>query len=164
MTWTECAIEASKRGASMTASNYSVSTGWYGHRKGNNAMTGRWSTYQQAAINSDKACILGRDSRSNTRGAQLNSSIDYDGHRWRYQDYGTTYFDECFLYAANAGANIITPYTIGRNTGDNYWVMSTHMCNTYAWITNNGTNISHDNIGGNQRSSRRSCMVGYIDY
>jgi hypothetical protein len=146
----------------MTPGAYSVATGWYGHRKGNNAMTGVWATYRQAPITNTIACVVGRDARSNTRDGTLNSSIDYDGHRWRYQDYGLRYFDECFLLAANAGANIITPYTIGQ-TGDNYWVHSVHMCNTYEWITSNGTSFAYDSVGGGVRSSRHSCMVGYID-
>ena len=126
-------------------------------------MTGVWASYREASINSNVNCVVGRDARSNTRDGQLSESITYDGRRWRYQDYGLRHFDECFLLASNAGASIITPYTIGR-TGDNYWVHSVHMCNTYEWITNNGRGFSYDNMGANQRSSRRSCMVGYIDF
>ena len=103
-------------------------------------MTGVWSSYREASINSNVNCVVGRDARSNTRDSQLSESITYDGKRWRYQDYGLRHFDECFLLASNAGASIITPYTIGR-TGDNYWVHSVHMCNTYEWITNNGARI-----------------------
>jgi hypothetical protein len=102
------------------------------------------------------------DSRSNQNNAQLNSTVNYDGQRWRYQDYGERHFDECFLLAANAGANIITPYTLGQ-TGDNYWLHSVHMCNTYEWITANGTGMGNDNVGAASRSSRRLCLVGYID-
>ena len=126
-------------------------------------MTGVWNNYREASIGSNVNCVVGRDARSNTRDGQLSESITYDGRRWRYQDYGLRHFDECFLLASNAGASIITPYTIGR-TGDNYWVHSVHMCNTYEWITNNGRGFSYDNMGGGQRSSRRSCMVGYIDF
>jgi cysteine-rich repeat protein len=163
MSWIACAIEASKRGASMTPGQYSVELGWYGHRKGSNAMTGVWATYRQAPITNPIACVVGRDGRSNTRAGTLNSRIDYDGHRWRYQDYGLRHFDECFLLAANAGANIITPYTIGQ-TGDNYWVHSPVMCNGYAWITSNGTSFLPEAFGVGARSTRHSCMVGYIDY
>ena len=126
-------------------------------------MTGVWSSYREASINSNVNCVVGRDARSNTRDGQLSESITYDGRRWRYQDYGLRHFDECFLLASNAGASIITPYTIGR-TGDNYWVHSVHMCNTYEWITNNGRGFAFDNLGAGRRSSRRSCMVGYIDF
>jgi hypothetical protein len=145
----------------MTAGAYSVENGWYGHRRGDQAMTGAWSTYREQSIAQATNCVLGRDHRSNRNDQPLDSEITYDGHVWRYQDYGSVHFDQCMQYASDAGAIIITPYTIGQQ-GDNYWVHSVHMCCTYEWITNNGTNFAYDNVGGGQRSSSRNCMVGYI--
>jgi len=138
------------------------STGWYGHRNGSQAMTGVWMSYQAAPITSNQTCILGRDSRATRRDVNLNSSVTYDGQVWRYQDYGLLHFDECQLLAANAGASIITPYTIG-SSGADYWVHTVHQCNTYEWVTAGGTNLGYDNLGVAQRSSRRNCMVGYVD-
>ncbi|MBM4354850.1 MAG: hypothetical protein FJ109_13855 [Deltaproteobacteria bacterium] len=161
-TWKQCAVEASKRGAMMAPEDYTVAVGWCSHRKGNNAMTGKWSSYQQADIGSQQPCILARDPHATINNAPLNQSVSYDGMVWHYQDYGTKYYDECQTLAGNAGAMIITPYTIGQS-GDNYWVNSVHMCNTYEWIISSGTNFSYDNLGAYSRSSQRSCMVGYVD-
>ena len=148
----ECAIERPE-GAMMTAGAYSVENGWYGHRRGDQAMTGAWSTYREQSIAQATNCVLGRDHRSNRNDQPLDSEITYDGHVWRYQDYGSVHFDQCMQYASDAGAIIITPYTIGQQ-GDNYWVHSVHMCCTYEWITNNGTNFAYDNVGGGQRPVR----------
>jgi hypothetical protein len=63
--------------------------------------------------------------------------------------------------ASDAGASIITPYTIGL-TGDGYWVPSVHTCNTYEYISGNGTSYTYENSGGGQRSTSRPCMVGYM--
>ncbi len=162
MTWKECVIAASKRGAMMAAQDYTVSVGWGSHRKGNNAMTGKWSNYQQADISSQQSCILARDPHATTNNSPLANTVVYDGMTWHYQDFGTKYYDECQTLAGNAGAMIITPYTIGQSA-DNYWVNSVHMCNTYEWITGSGTSFSYDNLGAYARSSQRSCMVGYVD-
>lgn len=162
MTWKECAVEASKRGAMMAPQAYTVSVGWCSHRKGSVAMTGKWSTYQEADISSQQPCILARDPHATINNAPLNQTVTYDGMTWHYQNHGTKYYDECQTLAGNAGAMIITPYTIGQS-GDNYWINSVHMCNTYEWITGGGTNYGNDNIGSGARSSQRTCMVGYVD-
>jgi hypothetical protein len=160
--WKDCALEASRRGAMMHSSDYTVAGGWYSHRKGNNAMTGIWSSYQQATLSSSKTCILGRDPHAGQNNAPLNSTVEYDGWVWRYQDYGNKYYDECQTLAGNAGAMIITPYTIGKS-GDGYWINSVHMCNTYEWITSSGGNFGVNNYGVAQRSSSQKCMVGYVE-
>ena len=81
---------------------------------------------------------------------------------WHYQDFGVKFYDECQSLATQYGSMIITPWTIGQNQ-DNYWVQSVHQCNTYEWITNNGSAFGNDNVGVNVRSSQRNCMVGYVD-
>jgi hypothetical protein len=163
MPWRECARTASRRGAMMAPGNYtSPSTGWYGHRNGAVAMTGVWSTYQTAQITASQPCVLGRDPRATRRDRALASTLEYDGQTWRYEDFGPLYYDECQLIASEAGASMITPYTLGR-TGADYWVQSVIACNVYNWITAGGTNFAYDNIGSGQRSSRRNCMVGYVD-
>jgi hypothetical protein len=163
MTWRECARLASRYGAMMAPGHYTVpTTGWYGHRNGSQAMTGVWSTYQTANIDAPQACVLGRDVRSTRRDATLASTTTYDGQVWRFQDYGPRYYDECMLLASDAGASMITPYTIGR-TGADYWVHSVIACNVYNWITAGGTNFAYDNVGVAVRSSVRNCMVGYVD-
>ena len=162
MSWKACAVEASKRGAMMHSSQYTVVGGWYSHRKGTEAMTGKWNSYQKASIGSSRTCILARDPHANQNNSALNNTIKYDGWTWRYQDFGNKYYDQCQTLAGNAGAMIITPYTIGQS-GDGYWINSVHMCNTYQWIISSGNNFSHDDIGSGQRSSVRKCMVGYVD-
>ena len=124
-------------------------------------MWAKWASYQQAGITTNRACVLSRDPRSSGITATLNSTQAYDGDTWVYQDYGSQYYDQCILLASNAGASIITPYTIGLS-GDNYWVPSVHTCNTYEWVTGGGTSYAYQSISGGQRSTTKSCMVGYI--
>ncbi len=93
----------------------------------------------------------------------LSDTVTYDGQTWRFQDYGPRYFDECQLLAANAGAMLITPHTLGRTTSDNYWVHSQHTYNTYSWIVPGGSAFGHNDVGCNSRSSVQRCMVGYVD-
>ena len=61
MTWKQCTVEASKRSAMMTATNYTNPAGWYSHRNGANAMTGVWSNYRSQPINTPFACVVGWD-------------------------------------------------------------------------------------------------------
>ena len=160
--WKDCAIEASKRGAMMHSSDYTVSGGWYSHRKGSEAMSGIWSSYQSANIDSTRVCILGRDPHANTNDSPLANTVSYDGWVWHYQDFGNQFYDICQTLAGNAGAMIITPYTIGQS-GDDYWINSVHMCNTYEWIIGSGNGFSYDNTSSGKRSSIHKCMVGYVD-
>ncbi len=167
MNWRACMSAASERGAAVSSNVYTTTGGtggdhgWAGHRNGANAMYAQWSTYQQAGITTSRACVLTRDPRSSGITATLNSTTVYDGDTWIYQDYGSQHYDQCILLASDAGASIITPYTIGL-TGDHYWVPSVHTCNTYEYVTGNGTSYTYQSIGGNQRSTTKSCMVGYI--
>jgi hypothetical protein len=164
MPWRECVREASRRGAMLAPSEYTTpQSGWGGHRRANFAMTGRWPTYQEAAITGSEACVIARDHRATTRDAALSDTVSYDGQTWRFQDYGPRFFDECQLLAANAGAMLITPHTLGRTTGDNYWVPSQHTYNTYSWITPGGSGFGHNDVGCSARSSMQRCMVGYVD-
>jgi hypothetical protein len=165
--WEACAIEASERGAMMTSSHYSVRGGWFGHRLGNIAMVGdsggSWNSYRTATITSSKPCVLGLAYNSKTqRNARLSGSVVYDGLEWEYEDYGQRHWDECVKLADAAGANIITPYTIGK-TGADYWVFSTLPCNTYEYIRSGGNSMAYDNLGSKARSSQKKCMVGYVN-
>jgi len=163
MTWRDCARAASRQGAMMAPGYYtSPRDGWYGHRNGPVAMIGTWSTYQISDINTQLACVLGRDARSTRRDVALNSTVTYDGQTWRFQDYGLMHYDQCQLAASEAGATMITPYTIGR-AGADYWVQSVIACNVYNWITAGGSGFAYDNLSGGARSSQRNCMVGYVD-
>ena len=54
-------------------------------------------------------------------------------------------------------------YTIGL-IGDNYWLSSTHQCNTYEYITNGGTTMGIENLGAYARSASRLCMIGYVNF
>jgi hypothetical protein len=162
-TWRECIVEASRRGAMLGATQYTMPMGWYSHRRGTMAMTGVWSTYREQAITTPTNCIIARDPAATRNDAPLSNTTSYDGQTWHYQDYGMRYFDECQTLAGNAGAMVITPYTIGMTTGDDYWVNSVHACNTYEWITGGGTGYGNDNVGVGARSSMRNCMVGYVD-
>ena len=147
----------------VPAGGYTVpAAGWESNRNGRLTMAGGWSTYLTANIDAPQACVLGRDVRSTRRDATLASTTTYDGQVWRFQDYGPRYYDECMLLASDAGASMITPYTIGR-TGADYWVHSVIACNVYNWITAGGTNFAYDNVGVAVRSSVRNCMVGYVD-
>ena len=77
---------------------------------------------------------------------------------WFYQDMGSMYYDQCQNAAATRGASIITPYTVGL-TGDNYWLTSTHQCNTYEYIYNSGYSMGNENVGSGVRSSPRSEFI-----
>ena len=110
------------------------------------------------------ACVTpsAANTTATSNNAPLANVVSYDGQTWHYQDYGNLYYDQCQAIASNAGAQIITPYTLGMN-GDNYWINSVHMCNTYEYIGCNGTCFSYDNLGSYQRSSVQRCLVGYPD-
>ena len=126
-------------------------------------MTGRWPTYQEASIDTPQPCVLGRDHRATTRDATLSETTTWDGQTWRFQDYGPRYYDECSLLAAQAGASMITPTTIGRSTSGNYWVQSLHTYNTYSWVIAGGASLGHNDVGCGARSSIQNCMVGYVE-
>jgi hypothetical protein len=163
LTFAACLTAASRVGGMLAPGQYTnPTTGWFGHRLGGVAMTGSWPTYQTAAVTSLQACVVGRDVRSTTRDAPLSQARTYEGQTWRYQDYGPRYYDECQLLASDAGASMITPYTIGL-TGADYWVQTVHSCNTYVWITEGGTGFAHNDVSRGVRSSLRNCMVGYVD-
>jgi hypothetical protein len=115
-----------------------------------------------AGITTNRACVLALDPRSAGVSATLTDTINYDGDVWNYQDYGPQYYDQCLLLAADAGASIITPYTLGLS-GDGYWVPSQHTCNTYQRIEGGGTSVGWVTQSSSQRSAAaRSCMVGYL--
>jgi len=83
-----------------------------------------------------------------------------------YQDFGTAtynlmYYDQCQTLASQYGASIITPQTIGLS-GDNYWIGSTHTCNTFEYFYNFGTAMCNWAFSVNYRSLTRYCMIGYI--
>jgi UDP-3-O-[3-hydroxymyristoyl] glucosamine N-acyltransferase len=163
MDWRSCMSAASERGASVSSNVHTAgaTAGWAGHRNGASAMYAYWSTYQSAGITTSRACVLARDPRSPGITETLNSTRTYDGDVWNYQDYGSQYYDQCVLIASNAGASIITPYTIGL-TGDGYWVPTVHACNTYEYISSNGNSYTYESVGGGARSTSRPCMVGYL--
>lgn len=125
-------------------------------------MYASWSSYVSSGIGSSRACVVGRDARATSVDDVLYQSVTYDGESWSYQDYGTKFYDECTLLAANAGASIITPGTIGVGTGDGYWVSSVHQCNTYEHISGNGTSYTYNAASTNERSNQHQCMVGYM--
>lgn len=163
MPYKQCMAEASRRGAMLVSNQYTVTGGWATHRNGTNAMWSQWSSYQQAAITTSRACVVGIDPRdSSSRNTPLNSSTTYDGESWQYQDYGTKYYDECQLLASQAGASIITPGTIGLGTGDGYFVPSVHTCNTFEWISGSGSSYTYATQNSGQRSPQQQCMVGYM--
>ncbi|MEZ4390696.1 MAG: MXAN_6577-like cysteine-rich protein [Polyangiales bacterium] len=164
MTYANCLRAASRVGGMLAPSTYTTpNVGWYGHRRGTVAMTGRWSTYQTSSVTSSVACVVARDARSTTRDAALTDTVVYDGQTWRFQDFGPRYYDECQLLASNSGASIITPHTIGRTASYAYWVHQIHLCNVYAYVNSAGTGFSYNNYGSGQRSSQQRCMVGYVD-
>jgi UDP-3-O-[3-hydroxymyristoyl] glucosamine N-acyltransferase len=167
MDWRSCMGAAAERGASVSSNAYTSTggsggtNGWTGHRNGGSAMYATWSSYSSAGITTSRACVLSRDPRSSGNSAPLNSTITYDGDVWNYQDYGSQYYDQCILLASNAGASIITPYTLGLS-GDSYWVPSVHTCNTYEYITSSGNSYTYENTSSGARSSTKGCMVGYL--
>src|SRR5262249_32755604 len=145
MTWKQCTVEASKRAAMMTATEYTNKNGWYSHRNGQNAMTGVWSNYRSQSINTPYPCVVRSDPNVKfDPQTVLSDTTTYDGQVWHYQDFGVKFYDECQSLATQYGSMIITPWTIGLNK-DNYWVQSVHQCNTYEWITNNGSSFGNDN-------------------
>ena len=168
MAFDECAIAASEYGLMMTPGAYSESSGWYGHRVGDTAMTGVWNSMQLTDTSSEISCVLGRDSRSAEYTVALpnpSTAQASNGLRWTYEDFGLKYFDECMLLASEAGAIIITPPTIDDddNTGF-YWVHSVHMCCTYEYVSAPWSSFSYYSLGSGARSSaQHNCLVGYVD-
>jgi hypothetical protein len=173
ITWKACMIEASKRNAIVTSPTYGnwPLPGWWGsrHAQGFNpnlAMTGQWSNYISADINTKQNCNIMHEPQSvalnqfNTKGVLANTTV-YDGNTWHYQDFGQKYIDECTLLAGQWGASIITPWTIGLQNGDNYWQGILHTCSVYSWSAANGSNFGYDNT--TNRLSIKGCMLGWID-
>jgi len=152
----------------MTAGYYTTGYGWYGHRKGDYAMYGVWASYQQAAVTSNQNCALGRDPRSESSDKLLPSpsyaSVEGDLVKWAYQDFGPMYYDECQLLASDAGALIISPYTVGLEATTEYWTLPVYTCNYYFWLNQAGTTFSYQSIGSGGRTTyQKSCMIGYVD-
>ncbi len=162
MNWKACMQAASERSAMLFSSNYSVNDGWSSHRNGSYAMTSRWASYTQRLMSDSVPCIVGRPPGATRNDLVPASTSSFDGDTWVYEDLGQLYYDECALAAGNHGASIITPSVVGIGTGDNYWVNSVHMCNTYEWISGNGTSYTYANLGSNQRSPTKTCMIGYM--
>ena len=140
----------------MLFGSYYTNWGWGAHRLNSVAeYITSWPTYATQSIFSNGACVLGRDSTAGSVNYQIPStSILFENDVWLYQDLGSLYYDQCQNAAAKHGASIITPYTVGL-TGDNYWLSSTHQCNTYEYIFNSGTSMGNENVGVNVRSSIR---------
>lgn len=168
MDWKSCMSAAAQRGAAVSSNVYTnvgtgSNSGWMAHRNGSNAMyVGSYTGEYFQSISTNRTCVVAGDNRSGGISATLTNTRTYDGDVWIYQDYGNQYYDQCTLLAANAGASIITPYTIGLS-GDNYWVATMHSCNVYHRIQGSGTDLGFDTQSSGQRSSTtRPCMVGYL--
>lgn len=106
-----------------------------------------------------EACIVGRDHRSTLRNAPLSHAVNYDGQTWRYQDYGGRHFGECQLLAAQAGASMITPSTLGQVAVDRYWVHPQLANSAYTSVEPSG----YDFYLTSGCASVQRCLVGFVD-
>ena len=142
------------------------------------AQTGRWATYQSAAIGNSLSCQLSRDkdslsqysiSLSDTTWKQADVDTGGVSVCWRYKDFGTRPYDQCMELASRAGASITTPDTLGITwpSGTKYWIPSGLMGNTFWFMSasQSGTSYSYDNLGqGSQSRSTVSCLAAFIEY
>ena len=164
MTWHACILEAAKRGALLVSEPYTALSGWGAHRLGANAqvVTNAWQSLVTMPITGSQLCIVGRDPRATTFSSPLASTLTYDGNVWHYQNFGAMFYDQCQLLASNAGAMVITPYTLGL-TGDNYFVSPQHACNVDDWVTNSGMSFGFEASSPGTRSTSHLCMVGFVE-
>jgi hypothetical protein len=164
--WRDCMRQASMYGAMVQSAmdgqwNW-FTPGWYGDRNGGQAMYNYFGRGNDSVDNYDW-CVLVRDPQSGqTNNNPLSNVIIYDGQQWNYQDYGATFYDECQLNAGQAGASIITPWTLGLGNGDNYWEGVGDTYTMYYSSTNNGNDSNYNYLNDNfDRGPQYSCMVGY---
>ena len=167
LTWKACLLEASMRGAQVLSPSSGpwMATGWFASRAkaSNQVMIGDndWDTFTSDDLDNPHVCNLVRDVQSGaTNDSPLANVTSYDGDNWKYQDFGIMYVDECEKLASAAGGSIITPWTIGLPSGDNYWHGVRHTCSVYSWSSANGTGFDYDN--SIERISQKGCMVGYV--
>eukprot|EP01116_Phalansterium_solitarium_P025038 TRINITY_DN938_c4_g1_i1.p1 TRINITY_DN938_c4_g1~~TRINITY_DN938_c4_g1_i1.p1 ORF type:complete len:347 (+),score=65.25 TRINITY_DN938_c4_g1_i1:151-1191(+) len=168
MDWKSCIRQASRYGAALGPRGYAMQFGgaWRSHRFGPDAAVDPYyDSYESAAIDTLLHCVLVRDSRYNMTDntASLSNTVVYDGQTWRYQDFGDQNADECDRLPAQAGATIITPWTIGL-TSETNWRMKSVGHSTCSWMTSPTT--AHTEILGPDcrgEASLQPCMVGYVD-
>ncbi|MFT4623464.1 MAG: hypothetical protein ACI8PZ_002120 [Myxococcota bacterium] len=163
MTWNECAIAASARGAMHGPDDsYSAGNGWFGFRDGSEAMIEGWSVAVMAGADSDQRCVLARDPAASRDTDVLDSTVDAHDLRWWYADLGVMFYDECATAAGNAGATMVPPMSLGLPQSGGYWVKSVHGCNVYGYISDSG-DLQHENVGYGARSSTQNCMIAYVE-
>ncbi|MFT4622666.1 MAG: hypothetical protein ACI8PZ_001322, partial [Myxococcota bacterium] len=163
MTWNECAIEASKRGAMHAPDDsYSAGNGWFGFRTELDGMIDGWSVIGTAAVDSAQRCVVGRAPSADRDSDVLGSEVVYDGLTWSYADLGAMYYDQCVQAAGNAGATMVPPMSLGLPQVGSYWIKSVHGCNVYGMIDDTGA-LVHNNYGYGAQSSLQTCMIAYVE-
>jgi hypothetical protein len=163
MDWKSCLYAASKRGAMLYSSIYSVPGGWNTHRNGSAAMVSNWTSYMEFDMLTAQSCIVGRDPAATRDTDVLTDRVHHDGDVWVFQDLGPTYYDLCATAASNAGAMIVSPSVVGSESYLDYWVSSMLMCNTYPYIDGPGSNAMFNNPEEWTRSGVKNCMIGHIE-
>eukprot|EP01116_Phalansterium_solitarium_P025039 TRINITY_DN938_c4_g1_i3.p1 TRINITY_DN938_c4_g1~~TRINITY_DN938_c4_g1_i3.p1 ORF type:complete len:455 (+),score=103.97 TRINITY_DN938_c4_g1_i3:111-1475(+) len=166
--WRSCIRRATQYGGMLEPIN--VGSGWHSHRQMLPSPLAQYignqndQTYRTSTIASSFPCLVCRDTRATRNDVQLSGFTTYDGQDWHYEDYGLLYYDECQLLAAQAGAMMITPATVGISSTVAYHINIIWPWDYayFTWVAGNSS-FGYEQRPKGSRSSVRACMVGYVD-
>jgi len=174
-----CAALMSEKGLIMSPSYGDSGQFWYGPLETNldSGMTGVWSTYVSDAVGSTSVTCGGARGHWDPSLYQLNDYSDWQSNtntingrsvEWKFKNYGVGKFDWCLKAASRAGASLVNPNTVGRQSEWvinqwGVWTTNNMMCNTYWWNNYPGNSFSIDSLGsGAQSESSKNCFLGFI--